>query len=220
MTAIIVGVGVGWLAAVAVGPRRIPDRLLCLSDRPEGPRASTARAVRRTGRRSSESSAVTSADLAATADLLAVAVSAGHSLLEAVRIAGAEGVGPAANAMRRVADDVARGRRLVDALSLLPTFAGPAAASLSSTLSVAAAGGTAVGPALVRLADAERRRARRRAEARARRLPVLLLGPLVGLILPAFVVLTLVPLGIAVSERPASSAPPESAASLRHHPRR
>ena len=48
-------------------------------------------------------------------------------------------------------------------------------------------------PALARLAGEERAALRRRAEAHARRVPVRLLFPLVFLVLPAFVLLTVVP---------------------------
>ena len=53
--------------------------------------------------------------------------------------------------------------------------------------------GAPVGPALARLAAEERAALRRRAEAHARRVPVRLLFPLVFLVLPAFVLLTVVP---------------------------
>lgn len=142
-------------------------------------------------------------DLAASVDLLAVAVSAGYSLHGAVRVAGAEGHGPAARALARVAADFDRGVPLADGLAALPRALGAGAAALSTTLSVAAVSGTPLGPALQRLADGERRRCRRAAEARARRLPVLLLGPLVGLVLPAFVILTIVPAALSsVAGRP------------------
>jgi hypothetical protein len=53
--------------------------------------------------------------------------------------------------------------------------------------------GAPVGPVLARLAAEERTALRRRAEAHARRVPVRLLFPLVFLVLPAFVLLTVVP---------------------------
>lgn len=153
-------------------------------------------------------------DLAATIDLLAVAVSAGHSLLGAVRVAGAEGSGPVADALGQVAAEFDRGVPLADGLAGLPRTLGPTAATLATTLSVAAVSGTPLSPALQRLAAAERRRARRSAEAQARRLPVLLLGPLVGLVLPAFVVLTIVPAALSsLAGRPhlESPLPPSNA---------
>ena len=53
--------------------------------------------------------------------------------------------------------------------------------------------GAPAGPALTRLAHDVRADLRRRAEARARTLPVKLLFPLVFLVLPAFGLLTVVP---------------------------
>ena len=53
--------------------------------------------------------------------------------------------------------------------------------------------GAAVDDALARLAAESRRDLRRRAEARARTVPVRLLFPLVFLVLPAFGLLTVVP---------------------------
>ena len=152
-------------------------------------------------------------DLAVAVDLLAVAVTAGYSLHGAVRVAGAEGAGPTAAALAAVAAAFDRGVPLADGLARLPAELGPAAGPLSTTLVVAASSGTPLGPALQRLADAERRRTRRAAEARARRLPVLLLGPLVGLVLPAFVVLTLVPAALAsfgTSPAPPGLLPPST----------
>lgn len=147
-------------------------------------------------------------DLAVSVDLLAVAVSAGYSLHGAVRVAGTEGHGPVARALAGVAADFDRGVALADGLAALPRQLGSGASALATTLSVAAVSGTPLGPALQRLADAERRRSRRAAEARARRLPVLLLGPLVGLVLPAFVVLTIVPAALSsVAGRPVPVAP-------------
>jgi tight adherence protein C len=58
--------------------------------------------------------------------------------------------------------------------------------------------GVPVGPVLARLAEEDRTALRRAAEAHARRIPVRLLFPLVFLVLPAFVLLTVVP-GLAAS---------------------
>jgi len=140
--------------------------------------------------------------LAATADLLGVAVSAGYTLHGAVRAVAGHTNGSLAGALQTVADDFDRGVPLAEGLAGLPSRLGSAASPLSTTLSVAAAAGTPLGPALRRLADSERRRGRLLVEARARRLPVLLLGPLIGLVLPAFVVLTLVPVALATVSGP------------------
>ena len=129
-------------------------------------------------------------------DLLFVALTAGRSLPQAVNAVGAVGNGPVAAALGRVSAALGRGVRLSDALEGLVADLGPALRPLSTTLGSAAAAGTPLGPALQRLADAERRRSRRRTEERVRRLPVLLLVPLVTLVLPAFGLLTVVPVGI------------------------
>lgn len=135
-------------------------------------------------------------DLPVTVDLLRLAVTAGHSLHTAVAAVGRAGTGPASRALSGAVQRHERGARLVDALEELPARHGTALRPLTTTLCVAASSGAPLAPALQRLADAERRRLRRRTEERVRRLPVLLLGPLVGLILPAFVLLAIVPVGL------------------------
>jgi hypothetical protein len=114
-----------------------------------------------------------------------------------------------ADALRVAAEDAARGVPLVAAVERMAdrAAAGPELRPLVSTLVVAAGSGTPVGPALQRLADAERRRRRRAVEARIRRLPVLLLLPLVLCVLPAFVLMTLVPVGLAAARGTADAVP-------------
>ena len=73
------------------------------------------------------------------------------------------------------------------------TRAAPAIAPLADALLASDRLGAPVGPVLSRLAVEERTALRRRAEAHARRVPVRLLFPLVFLVLPAFVLLTVVP---------------------------
>lgn len=138
-------------------------------------------------------------DLVVAIDLLHVAISAGHSTHVAVAVVGAQATGPVTDALARAASQFDRGRRLLDALSEMAPALGPGVLPLVSTLNMALTSGAPLGPALQRLADAERRRQRRRAEARARRLPVLLLAPVVGLVLPAFVVLTIVPVAVSAA---------------------
>ena len=69
----------------------------------------------------------------------------------------------------------------------------PPVRPLTDTLRTSARLGTPVAPALTRLAADVRADLRRRAEARARTVPVRLCFPLVGCILPAFALLTVVP---------------------------
>ena len=66
----------------------------------------------------------------------------------------------------------------------------PTLRSLTDALAVTERSGAPIGPALARLADDSRASTRRRAEARARTVPVRLLFPLVFLVLPAFALLT------------------------------
>jgi pilus assembly protein TadC len=138
-------------------------------------------------------------DLVVAIDLLHVAISAGHSTHAAVAVVGRLGTGPVTGGLAQAAAQFDRGRRLLDGLSELAPTLGPSVLPLVSTLNMALTSGAALGPALQRLGDAERRRQRRRAEARARRLPVLLLAPVVGLVLPAFLVLTIVPVAVSAA---------------------
>jgi len=136
------------------------------------------------------------ADVVVVTDLLRVAVSAGHTLHSAVGIVAAAGTGPVAAGLATAHAEFGRGRPLLDALGSMPDDLGAPVRPLITTLVSATRTGAPLTAALQRLADAERRRQRRDAEARVRRLPVLLLAPLVGLVLPAFVVLTIVPVAI------------------------
>ena len=70
-------------------------------------------------------------------------------------------------------------------------------APLLALLAASERSGAPVGAALIRLAAGTRAQARRRAMARARTVPVRLLFPLVFLVLPAFLVLTVAPVVLA-----------------------
>ena len=125
-------------------------------------------------------------------DLLGVAVGAGCTPYQAVGVAARwapPGVGASLAAVVRACGlgasfDAALDRAVADAPPLRPV----ADALLASDRL-----GVPVAPALGRLAAEERATLKRRAEAHARRVPVRLLFPLVFLVLPAFVLLTLVP---------------------------
>lgn len=184
-------------------PRR--QESLSRQESPDGPRRPVEpRRASTSGRRSAKLSArgqreVTAA-LPAAADLLRVAVSAGHSLHGAIAATADFGDGPVCDELGAVVRRVRRGSSLIDEMTALPDRLGPAARSFASTMVIALASGAPVGPALQRLADSERRHARRQIEERVRRLPVLLLAPIVGLVLPAFVVLTIVPVVLVTAE--------------------
>ena len=95
----------------------------------------------------------------------------------------------------------------------------PGTRGLAETLRTSARLGSPAAPALARLAAELRADLRRRAEARARTVPVRLCFPLVGCILPAFALLTVVPAvvaGITPLTRPPS--PHSSLARVRVRP--
>lgn len=133
------------------------------------------------------------AELPEAADLLALALSAGLSVPAAVELVGGVLQGPVGDSLRRIhrrhgtgviyGDAVGRELRTADA-------------DLHSLLSLVGAahldGGPAVDPCRRLGAELAQQR-RRRAEAVARRVPVAMLFPLVCCILPAFVLLALVP---------------------------
>ena len=206
---VLIGVLAGWSVLRWLhADRRWPGRVLDLADAEEPAVAEEPTRPRR----SHPASVGLERDLPAVVDLLHLAVTAGHSLHTAVRAVAAAGRGPASVALREVVELQDRGERLVDALEELARRHGPALRPLTTTLCVAASSGAPLAPALQRLADGERRRLRRRTEERVRRLPVLLLAPLIGLILPAFVVLTIVPVALTTAtgiELPGGELPTE-----------
>jgi Flp pilus assembly protein TadB len=131
-------------------------------------------------------------ELAVVVDLIGVGAAAGCTPYLAVEI-GARWAPPL---LRRALDDVVRacalGQSFDDALRELGVRM-PSARALTDTLRTSARLGAPVAPALGRLAADVRADLRRRAEARARTVPVRLCFPLVGCILPAFALLTVVP---------------------------
>ncbi|MEM8705016.1 MAG: type II secretion system F family protein [Actinomycetota bacterium] len=132
--------------------------------------------------------------LADVLDQLALAVGAGLTLPAALTVV-AEWVPPVyrpllTDALRRLA----AGSSLHDAVVHLGQQVPAAGRRAVSVLTAAIRDGTPVGPSLVQAADEARRARRRAVETAVRRLPVLLLVPLVACVLPAFVLLTLVPL--------------------------
>ncbi|MFZ4518873.1 MAG: type II secretion system F family protein [Microthrixaceae bacterium] len=138
-------------------------------------------------------------DLAGVADLLAVAMGAGLAPGPAIEAVAAASPGPTGAALRRAAGVQRRGVPVDEALDALSEGLGAGGRELATVLRSAARSGTAAAPALRTLAATARRRGRRRVEARVRRLPVVLAVPLVLFVLPAFVVLTLVPVALTVA---------------------
>lgn len=136
--------------------------------------------------------AVVRRELPVVIDLVGVAVSAGCTPFHAVEHASRFGPPQAATVMGTVVRDCARGRSFDDALRELALSA-PALRPLAEALRASAQLGTPAAPALARLATEVRADVRRRAEARARTVPVRLCFPLVACVLPAFALLTVVP---------------------------
>lgn len=134
------------------------------------------------------------AEVPLTADLLAMALAAGltpYLALEVVARCGPPRVG------RRLSGVLAaRERRLVEALEAEAGAWPPLAGVLQVLIDCERLGAPAA-PGLSRLAVEGRAQARQEALVRARRAPVKLLFPLVFLVLPAFVVLTVAPVLLA-----------------------
>lgn len=125
-------------------------------------------------------------------DLLQVAVSAGCTPYRALELTVRWGPPRAGSAFGTALDATRVGSSLHDALDALAVEA-PALTPVTDVLLASDKLGAPAGPALTRLAHDVRADLRRRAEARARTLPVKLLFPLVFLVLPAFGLLTVVP---------------------------
>lgn len=133
-------------------------------------------------------------DLPDVVDLLALAVGAGLSVPAALPV-----VAPVAPATMRpdlhaVVSAMNGGRPADEAVAALAGSWGAPARPLVHALADHLRYGTPVLPALERVAAEARTRRRRAAETRARKLPVLLLFPLVLCTLPAFGLLTVAPL--------------------------
>ena len=131
-------------------------------------------------------------DLPVVLDLLGVAVGAGCTPYLALEVAVQWSPAPIAAELAAVVRSCALGLDFAGALDHAAA-ATPLLRPLADALLASDRLGVPVGPVLARLADEERTALRRSAEAHARRIPVRLLFPLVFLVLPAFVLLTVVP---------------------------
>lgn len=131
------------------------------------------------------------AQLPIVVDLLAVAIGAGHAPLFALDLAAQHCPEPIASALGRSVRAQSLGEPVLDAVARLGREH-KTLVRLADVLGDAVSGGPVL-DALGRLAAEERAALRRRAEARARTVPVRLLFPLVFLVLPAFGLMTVVP---------------------------
>lgn len=127
-------------------------------------------------------------------DLIALGVGAGltfrHALAHAVAWMPAPFCLVFAEALHRSAD----GESLIRSLDWCEPRLGEPSRPLLRVLIAAERDGAALLPALERAADEARRQRRVQAEERARKVPVTMLFPLVLCVLPAFALLTVVPL--------------------------
>jgi tight adherence protein C len=125
-------------------------------------------------------------------DLVGVALSAGCTPYLAIEHAARFGPAATAITLRSVSRACALGQSLDDALRAVGTEV-VTLRPLADALRTTARLGSPAAPALSRLATEVRADVRRRAEARARTVPVRLCFPLVACILPAFALLTVAP---------------------------
>lgn len=132
------------------------------------------------------------AELPVTIDLLAVAIAAGYTPYLALDVAARWAAPRSAGLLTDVLDATRLGASLEQALDGLAERR-PAFRPVSEALLASDRLGAPVGDSLGRLAATARTDIRRRAEAHARTVPVRMLFPLVLLVLPAFVLLTVVP---------------------------
>jgi Flp pilus assembly protein TadB len=131
-------------------------------------------------------------ELPVVVDLVSVAVAAGCTPHLAVEHAVRYAPGRAAEAVGAVPRACALGQPFEAALRDLG-IREAGLRPLTDALRTSARLGSPAGPTLARLADDVRAAVRRRAEARARTVPVRLCFPLVACVLPAFALLTVAP---------------------------
>lgn len=132
-------------------------------------------------------------ELADIADLFRVALGSGFTVLRAVALVCAHSTTPVATLFASAIVEQADVSPL-DAIAALPDQLGDAGRELCAALVAAARYGAPVVPALERVAFELRLARRLDAEAHAKRASVLLLFPLVLCVLPAFVLLAIVPM--------------------------
>jgi tight adherence protein C len=133
-------------------------------------------------------------ELPEVVDLLLIAVASGLNLRLAIEAVGERGPPQFGAALRRAAADIGEGARVADAVEAALVPLGDSARPLATAILGSARYGMSLTAALDRLAIETRQLRRRQAEEAIRRVPVKLLFPLVLLVLPAFVLLTVVPL--------------------------
>jgi tight adherence protein C len=137
--------------------------------------------------------AAVTASLPDATDLLLVAIHAGLTPELALRRLVTYLEGPLREAVEQVFERLENDERFGDALDALIDKLGEPARPLVAALTGSERYGLPLGPALDVVATISRDQRRRAAETAARKLPVRLSFPLVLCILPAFIVLTVIP---------------------------
>jgi len=127
-------------------------------------------------------------------DLLGLVVGAGRPTVAALAEISPRVVEPFGSELAAVARRTSAGEPFVESVRRLRESLGPSVSPVVYAVTAAEVDGAPLQPALARAADEAHRRRRVRAEEAARRVPVLMLFPLVFCILPAFCLLTIVPL--------------------------
>ena len=127
-------------------------------------------------------------------DLLALVVGAGRPVAVALADICPRVPEPFRSELAVVVRRSAAGEPFAESVRGLHEALGPRVAAIVHAVISAETDGAPLGPALVRAGDEAHRRRRVRAEEAARRVPVAMLFPLVFCILPAFCLLTVVPL--------------------------
>ena len=127
-------------------------------------------------------------------DLFGLVIGAGRSTVNALSDIAPRTPEPFRSELAAVVRRAAAGEPFVDSMSRLRAQLGGCVASLVYAVTAAEIDGVPLRPALERAGDEAHRLRRVRAEEAARRVPVLMLFPLVFCILPAFCLLTVVPL--------------------------
>jgi tight adherence protein C len=134
------------------------------------------------------------AELPWVVGLIRMGVVAGLPVGNALFEAASRGQGPVSAALGEALDRSDRGAPLAQEVDGLRPLLGEPGRPLVSALVGSIRLGAPIGPALEAAAVDLRATARRRAETRARRVPVLMLFPLALCVMPAFILLSVVPM--------------------------
>lgn len=182
---------VGWAGfVVRPEPARRRTRLLALSA--DG--GAGGRQLRRGGLRSGARADRVTAELSAVVEVMSVALASGLSITASLQLALAH-CDAALETARRLA--TSPDRPLDEALDDFGSTCGPRARAFAEAVSGSLRTGIPLAPELDRLGRELREDMRRRLEHRVRRLPVLLLFPLVLCVLPALGLVAVVPVLVA-----------------------